>query len=59
MVRTPAGQKIWRSARELFYRDGIRAVGVAEIADHSGVAKPNIYRNFASKEALVVAYLKE
>lgn len=57
--RTAAGDRVWATACELFYRDGVRASGVAEIAAHSGVGKPSIYRNFGSKDALAVTYLKE
>ncbi|MCP2163387.1 TetR/AcrR family transcriptional regulator [Goodfellowiella coeruleoviolacea] len=56
--RSPAGERVWRAACELFSRDGIRAVGVAEIAETSGVGKPNLYRNFGSKDDLAVAYLR-
>ncbi|WP_157357307.1 TetR/AcrR family transcriptional regulator [Amycolatopsis nigrescens] len=57
--RTPAGQRVWDTVRELFYRDGVRSCGVAEIAERAGVGKPSIYRNFGSKDALAVAYLHE
>jgi AcrR family transcriptional regulator len=50
---------VWDAANSLFYERGIRAVGVAEIAASSGVAKPSLYRNFESKDGLVVAYLNE
>lgn len=52
-----AGERVWHAACDLFYREGIRSVGVAEIAERSGVAKPNLYRNFVSKDGLAVAYL--
>jgi AcrR family transcriptional regulator len=55
--RSPAGERVWRAACELFYLEGIRSVGIAEIAARSGVGKPNLYRNFASKEGLAMAYL--
>ncbi|MEA3193309.1 MAG: hypothetical protein QOD26_1642 [Betaproteobacteria bacterium] len=45
-------------ARELFYRDGIRAVGVEAIAAAAGTNKMTLYRHFASKDELVAAYLK-
>lgn len=54
-----AGDKIRDSARELFYRDGIRAVGVDEIVTHAGVTKPSLYRSFGSKDELTVAVLHE
>jgi AcrR family transcriptional regulator len=56
---TPAGRRVRAAADALFYERGIRAVGVAEIAQFSGVAKPNLYRNFESKDGLVVAYLDD
>ncbi|MEU2791700.1 TetR/AcrR family transcriptional regulator [Streptomyces sp. NPDC007100] len=55
---SPAGQRVWETACELFYREGIRSAGVAEIAERSGVGKPSIYRNFESKDGLALAYVK-
>ena len=57
--REPAGSRLLRIASELFYWRGIRAVGVDEIVKIAGVAKISLYRAFASKDALIVAYLKE
>ena len=54
-----AVDRIRESAHELFYRRGIRAVGVDEIVSRAGVTKPSLYRSFASKEALVTEYLRE
>jgi AcrR family transcriptional regulator len=53
-----AAERILASARELFYRDGIRAVGVDEIVSNAGVTKPSLYRSFASKDELAAAYLR-
>lgn len=44
-------------ASELFYREGIRAVGIDRIIAETGVAKATLYRHFPSKEHLVAAYL--
>jgi AcrR family transcriptional regulator len=52
-----ARQRILDTAIALFYRDGIRAVGIDTIIAQSGVAKMSLYRHFASKDDLVVAYL--
>ena len=52
-------QRILAAARELFYRDGIRAVGVDAIAAAAGTNKMTLYRHFASKDALVAAYLRQ
>ena len=54
-----AGDKVFAAAADLFYRKGIHAVGVEEIVKQAGVAKISLYRNFASKDDLVVAYLDE
>jgi AcrR family transcriptional regulator len=43
----------------MFYRDGIRAVGIDAIIARSGVAKMSLYRNFPSKDALVTAWLED
>lgn len=52
-------QRILEVADDLFYREGIRAVGVDTIIARSGVAKTTLYRYFPSKDDLVVAYLQE
>jgi AcrR family transcriptional regulator len=53
-----ARDRILETAAELFYREGIRAVGIDTIIARSGVAKMSLYRNFASKDDLVVAFLQ-
>jgi AcrR family transcriptional regulator len=53
-----ARERVLETACDLFYREGIRAVGVDTIIAESGVAKMSLYRNFASKDELVVAYLQ-
>jgi AcrR family transcriptional regulator len=57
--RQLARDKVFAVASDLFYRKGIHAVGVEEIVKEAGVAKISLYRNFASKDDLVVAYLDE
>lgn len=54
---TPAAQRILDVASDLFYRNGIRAVGVDMIAREAGVTKKTIYDRFGSKDALIKAYL--
>jgi AcrR family transcriptional regulator len=54
-----AADRIRASARELFYRQGIRAVGVDEIVQCAGVTKPSLYRSFPSKDELAAAYLRD
>ena len=55
----PPRERILAAARELFYRDGIRAVGVEAIATAAGTNKMTLYRHFASKDALVAEYLRQ
>ena len=41
-----AAKKILDVAYDLFYRRGIRAIGVDEIVKRAGVTKPSLYRSF-------------
>ena len=50
--------RIMQTARDLFYRRGIRAVGVETIACEAGTNKMSFYRCFGSKDALVAEYLR-
>jgi len=54
-----AADRIRETAADLFYRQGIRAVGVDEIVNSAGVTKPSLYRSFASKDELATAYLRD
>ncbi|MCU0308504.1 MAG: TetR/AcrR family transcriptional regulator [Thermoleophilia bacterium] len=53
-----ARERIIETASELFYRQGIRAVGVDTIVAQSGVAKMTLYRHFPSKDDLVIEVLR-
>ena len=53
-----ARQRIVDAAYELFSRNGLRAVGVDTIIAESGVAKMTLYRNFASKDELILEFLR-
>jgi AcrR family transcriptional regulator len=57
--RLPPRQRILAAAAGLFYRHGIRAVGVEAIAESACTNKMTLYRHFASKEALVAEYLRD
>jgi len=54
-----ARRRILDTARELFYQEGIHTTGIDTIIERSGVAKATLYHHFASKEALIEAYLQE
>jgi len=51
-------ERIMAAADRLFYRKGIRAVGVDTIAAEAGISKRSLYDTFPSKDALVAAYLQ-
>jgi AcrR family transcriptional regulator len=46
------------TASRLFYREGIRAVGVERILAEAPATRATFYRHFPSREDLVVAYLR-
>lgn len=54
-----AAERILKIARELFYKEGIRAVGVDTIVTQAGVTKPTLYRCFNSKDELAAAYVRQ
>src|SRR3954454_24645098 len=57
--RVSAGrERLLRTASELFYAEGIRAVGVDRVIEVAGVTRATFYRHFPSKDTLVVAYLR-
>lgn len=53
-----ARQRLLTTAEELFYAEGVRAVGVEQILTASGVGRASFYRHFAGKDDLVVAVLQ-
>jgi AcrR family transcriptional regulator len=53
-----ARERILAAAYELFSQRGIRAVGTEEVLAKAGVAKSTLYRHFASKDELVLAFLQ-
>ena len=51
-------ERILATASELFYKNGIHAVGVDLVVEKSGIAKTSLYRHFGNKDALVAAFLE-
>jgi AcrR family transcriptional regulator len=51
-------ERVMRAAYELFSRQGTRTVGVDAVISEAGVAKMTLYRNFASKDDLILAFLE-
>ena len=51
-------ERLSRAAYELFSREGVRAVGVDAIIARAGTAKMTLYRNFPSKNDLILEFLR-
>lgn len=56
--RDSGRERVLETAYRLFSQHGTRAVGVDRIIAESGVAKMTLYRNFASKDDLILAFLE-
>ncbi len=56
--RRPGAERLLEAASDLFYREGIRAVGVDTISERAGVSKRTLYNRFGSKDELVAEYLR-
>ena len=61
MSPAPAGvsERILRTASDLFYREGVRAVGIQRVIEEAGIAKASLYAHYASKDDLVAACLDD
>ncbi len=57
-MRISPRERILTAASELFYRHGIRAVGVDAVAEAAETNKMTLYRHFSSKDELVAEYLQ-
>jgi AcrR family transcriptional regulator len=57
--RPKAARRIQSAAKDLFYRQGIRATGVEEVCRVAEATKMSLYRAYPSKDALVAAILAE
>lgn len=51
-------QKILETASDLFYKQGVRAVGVDLVVKEAAVAKTSLYRHFGTKDDLIAAFLQ-
>jgi AcrR family transcriptional regulator len=53
-----ARERLVNAAYDLFSQRGVQAVGIDAIIERSGVARQTMYRHFASKQELVLAFLE-
>src|SRR5262252_5295323 len=59
MTASAARERILRAVDDLFYREGVQAVGVDAVIARAGVNKMSLYRNFGSKDQLITAFLED
>ncbi|MDT7724570.1 MAG: hypothetical protein QOI21_1146 [Actinomycetota bacterium] len=57
VVRATGRERAIQAAYELFSRDGTRAVGIEAVIAKANIAKMTLYRNFPSKDGLILAFL--
>jgi AcrR family transcriptional regulator len=57
--RSPAAQRLHAVAKDLFYRQGIRATGVEELCRLAGTTKISLYRAFPSKDELIASVVRD
>jgi AcrR family transcriptional regulator len=58
VARESGRERVSRAAYELFSRDGTRAVGIDAVIARAGTAKMTLYRNFPSKDDLILDFLR-
>jgi AcrR family transcriptional regulator len=56
--RRPGAERLLETASDLFYREGIRAVGVDTVSERAGASKRTLYNRFGGKDGLVAEYLR-
>ncbi len=55
----PPRERILNTASELFFHQGVRATGINEVIEKSGVAKATFYHHFPTKDDLCLAFLRD
>jgi AcrR family transcriptional regulator len=58
-AKPKAAQRIQNAAKDLFYRQGIRATGIEEVCRVADATKMSLYRAYPSKDALIAAILRD
>ncbi|MFN7777349.1 MAG: TetR/AcrR family transcriptional regulator [Betaproteobacteria bacterium] len=46
------------TADQLFYKEGVRAVGIDRVLDQAGAAKASLYLHFGCKDELIAAHVE-
>ncbi|KGI78078.1 TetR/AcrR family transcriptional regulator [Oleiagrimonas soli] len=53
---SPVRERLLDAADRLFYREGVRAVGIDRVLAEANAAKASLYSNFGCKDELIAAY---
>ena len=53
-MKTEAEERIIGSARELFYKFGIRSITMDDVAKHLAMSKKTLYQHFRDKNDMVM-----
>src|SRR5438552_145381 len=59
MPATKTRERLVNAAKQRFYRDGFRNVGIDAVLDDVGITKTAFYKHFESKDDLMVAVLQD
>ena len=59
MPATDTRQRLVTAAKQRFYRDGFRNVGIDSVLEDVGITKTAFYKHFESKDDLMVAVLED
>ncbi|MDN6137054.1 TetR/AcrR family transcriptional regulator [Corynebacterium sp.] len=58
MEYSASGERLLEIASQLFYAEGIGAIGVDRVAEEAGISKPTLYAQFKDKAGLAAAVLQ-
>lgn len=57
-VQAAVRERLLDAADRLFYREGVRAVGIDRVLTEAGAAKASLYSHFGCKDELVAAHVE-
>ncbi len=57
-VQSSVRERLLDTADRLFYREGVRAVGIDRVLAEAGAAKASLYAHFGCKDDLVAAHIQ-
>lgn len=58
MPQVSVRERLLDTADHLFYKEGVRAVGIDRVLDEAGAAKASLYLHFGCKDDLIAAHVE-